>query len=407
MHATGLSLLRLDLISFVVLACLVFGYIGLLPLYFDWDKYRTNIIFQNRELFFYVLLGSSWSIFSLVMGSAIARVAFKHNLKIPICPVQNHKTFYIKFIIIFLIIILTIRNYLMAVPEIAIVHAINGSISDAESARSLMGSEFSGKYHWYSLIMHDFSYLCVYILFATWLIKKTKIDLFLFLCFFIMASFTSVMAIEKGPFIWLLIGLIIVWILNRHQGVVNLIKIWPLFVFGLLILAFIYVSFEGSPTVADGITASLSRALTGSILPAYYYLEFFPGQHDFLYGRSFPNPGGIFPWETFRLTEEVMNWSNGSDYGVVRSAPTIFWTELYANFGLFGAFFFPVFVGFILFMIQAFLMKLPDSPIRLGYYVWILIHFKNLSISPFSSFLFDIYFIGVTLLVLMLCFRWK
>ena len=34
---------------------------------------------------------------------------------------------------------------------------------------------------------------------------------------------------------------------------------------------------------------------------------FGPKQIDFIWGRSFPNPGGLFPYEPYQLTKEVYN----------------------------------------------------------------------------------------------------
>lgn len=166
-------------------------------------------------------------------------------------------------------------------------------------------------------------------------------------------------------------------------------------------MALIYMAFEGSASLTDALLAAFSRAFTGSIQPAYHYLEFFPVQHDFLYGRSFPNPGGLFPWEPYRLTEEVMAWVYPDDVGVVRSAPTIFWAELYANFGVPGVALVPVFVGFALYVLALCVARLPDGPVKTGYLVWLLLHFKNLAVSSFSGFMIDFYFVGVTLIVLL------
>ena len=400
LRAAGMHLFTFHLTSFVILACLVFGYIGILPLYFGWDDYRYRSGVNDPELVFYVLLGSIWSIFSLVLGSVIAASVYGRRLKIPLNSQYVTRFFKLKVALILIVISLTLVDYLERVPEVAIFLAISGSIS--ESARSLMGNDFGPGYHWYSLVMHSCSNFLVFVTLAAWLATKTKIIAILFWCSFCIAAFTSVMAIEKGPFVWLLIGILMVWLFDRHQGRIVFIRVVPFFVLGVLVLSVIYMSFEGSPSFFDALISAFSRAFSGSIQPAYHYLEFFPAQHEFLYGRSFPNPAGILPWEPYPLTVEVMTWIMGSDSGVVRSAPAIFWTELYANFGIFGVLFLPIFVGAALFIIQALIEKLPDGPVKVGYYVWVLLHFKNLAVSPFSMFLIDIYFFGVTMIVLFL-----
>src|SRR5690606_21203802 len=97
-----------------------------------------------------------------------------------------------------------------------------------------------------------------------------------------------------------------------------------------------------------------SRTLTGQISPAYFYMKMFPEHEGFLLGRSFPNPKGIFPWEPYPVTVEVMNFMNPKiiGTGVVGSAPTVFWADMYANFSFGGILLSSIIVGFIIFFSQ-------------------------------------------------------
>ena len=106
----------------------------------------------------------------------------------------------------------------------------------------------------------------------------------------------------------------------------------------------------------NAIASVFSRTFTGQIQPAYHYLEFFPMHHDFLWGRSFPNPRGILPFEPYRLTVEIMNWRFPDlvKRGVVGSMPTTFWGELYANFGTLGVITIPFFVGIVIYLLACF-----------------------------------------------------
>jgi hypothetical protein len=402
-----LSLFKLDLPVFVILACLTFGYVGLFPLYFGWDEYRFSLGVNNRELIFYVLLGSGWSILSLAFGASIAKLSFQKEIAIRGEGHYLPKFYKYKFIILLFFIAMTLIEYLNRVPDIALLVALSGLIADAEAARSVMGNDFGGGYHWYSLVIHSFANLLLFITFSTCLVYRGAVNSIIFGVAFGLAGFSAVMAIEKGPFIWLLIGLLLCWVIIRHKGTIPIIKILPHLGLGALMLAFIYMVFEGSGSLTSALFAVLSRGFNGSIQPAYHYLEFFPAQHDFLYGRSFPNPGGILPWDQYRLPEEVMNWVSPNNTGVVRSAPTIFWGELYANFGMFGVLLMPVVVGFGLCAIQLLIKLISDGPVRTGYYVWVLLHYKNLAITSFSQFLFDIYLVGVTLIVFFLSYKWR
>ena len=136
----------------------------------------------------------------------------------------------------------------------------------------------------------------------------------------------------------------------------------------------------------------------------YHYLVVFPDQVDYLLGNSFPNPGGIFPWEPYRLTVEVMNivYPELEAKGVVGSMPTFFWGEMYANFGSLGILVPPFFIGYVVYMINILIFCLPMSPVVLAIFLSVTMYIKNLSGTGLSAYLIDLY--GFSLLVFTLLF---
>lgn len=109
--------------------------------------------------------------------------------------------------------------YLSKVPTIALFVALSeGASSDSHLARSLMGNDFSGKYHWYSLIMHDLFNIVTFTLFSAFLLTKKKIIFLFFIVAFLGSSFAAVMATEKAPFAQILIGLLLVYGLSLLKG---------------------------------------------------------------------------------------------------------------------------------------------------------------------------------------------
>lgn len=148
----------------------------------------------------------------------------------------------------------------------------------------------------------------------------------------------------------------------------------------------------GSPTIWAGIQNGFSRITMGQMGGLYHYLIIFPDQVDYLFGRSFPNPGGIFPWEPYRLTVEVMNIVNPrlAELGIVGSMPTFFWGEMYANFGYLGILIPPFFVGYVVYAINVLIFRLPMSPLTLAIFVWALLHIKNISGTGLSGYIINI-----------------
>jgi len=401
MERIGLSMFRLNIPSFVIVSMFVFAYIGIFPLYFGWDEYRLQYV-QDKYIILQVFFFTSYTILTLVMGFLFAKQLLPNNsisLSYNIRPLKKSELFYIFILIIFIATVLML--YLSKIPVTAIGVALLDSVSEAKEARSLMGNDFPGKYHWYSVIMHDLANVLTFILFAAWLTLKKKKILLLLVVAFSISTFTAIMATEKGPFAWLLIGLFITHILVRNAGRVPVKRA---LVFLYVVIAFLilfYIFFMGVSDVGSALLSVFSRTFAGSVQPAYHYLEFFPEHQDFLLGRSFPNPSGLLPFEPYRLTVEVKNWSHPNlKEGVVGSMPAVFWAELYANFGIFGVMFSPLFVGFFVYTFSFIVNKLENTPLKIGLIVWLILHYKTLAVSGISGFILDSYLTVILFFVL-------
>jgi hypothetical protein len=403
-RVAGLSVFRLSIPSFVLIALFVFSYIGILPLYFGWDEYRYAIGIQDKMLILKILVFSALNIMGVIFGciagySVLGTIhpvrMYGHiNLDPPGLLVK------ISISVIVIICLVVFFVYLKKIPNIALFVALTQGPGDAKAARSLMGNDFGGKYHWYSVFIHDVLNIVTFSLFATSLVHKKSFFIKLFLITSFMASvFAAVMATEKGPVAWLLIGMYIVYLLVRKDGYIPILGFVKISFLLLSILVIVYIFFQGSGNVGLALSSIFSRAFTGQIAPVYYYMEYFPKYHDFLWGASFPNPGHILPYTPYRLTVEIMNWKfpHLVKQGIVGSAPTVYWGELYANFGVLGIFFPPFFVGLYLYILHFLYNKIRPTEFTVGCFAWLIIHLKNLSATGLSSFIIDFYFFVVVI----------
>lgn len=403
MDTIGHNIFTISVPVYLIISMFVYAYSGLLPLYFGWDEYRYSMGVQDRALIFQVFIYSIISIVGLLAGFTYAKVVLKMNKfqKFDyIRQISRKELLVLVGLIAFCFFVLLV--YLSKIPNIALFVALSdGASSDSHLARSLMGNDFSGKYHWYSLIMHDLFNIVTFALFSAFLLTKRKIMFFFFLVAFLGSSFAAVMATEKGPFAQILIGLLFVYGLSLLKGKIPIKATIILLVVLFSSLTTFYIFFMGSEDVFSAFGSIFSRALAGSIQPAYHYLEFFPQHQEFLMGRSFPNPGGILPIESYRMTVEVMNWVNPNDHGIVGSMPTVFWAEAYANFGIFGVIFVSFIMGVVLYAVYYLVDKIENTPLKIGFFVWLMQHFKALSITGFSGYLIDFYLIILAFIMIM------
>lgn len=393
----GLELLRPTIPSTLVAFLIVFQYLGLPILYFGLDDYRALYV-TEKTIVLEVWALTSLSMTLVLVGCLIAR-AFTGTIFIgssnPFA-VPNLTRYQYGVLIGFgLLSIWILYLYLDAVgfSNIALLAALHpGGQMDVGLARSLMGNDFPGKYHWYRVFFYDVLML-IFSVFFTQFMRSGKTSYLmplLFFGFFLIFALTA--AAEKGPFVNFIILVLLLYAATRFEG---RLPARTLFI-GLFAvmgsLSVLYRMFMAVEDWGDVLISIGSRILTGQIQPAYHYVDYIPKHRDWLYGSSFPNPVGIFPFEPVRLTVEVMNFALPEQLatGVVGSMPTVFWGEMYANFSYAGVIASSILIGFSLYLLNKILFSLKPNPFLVPLYVYLIVHYKDLSGTSLSGFLLDL-----------------
>lgn len=393
---------QIQIIPIVVWFIYVFSIVGALPLFYMVDSYRVATGINDPYKVLLVLAASVVCVTSFLAGAIFTKktlYSYKANNKkeknIEISKLSVKENFLMTSVLFVSMIVLII--YISKIDKIAIFAIVADGVQEAKLARSEMGNNFDGKYHWYSLFMHAIGLWVFITFYINWLLEGNLINKILLIISGVSVLFATIMATEKAPLLDLMISMFLAYYLIKYKGIVPLRK---LIIFSTVLLSLgvvLYLNFMGVSTISDAIFSVFSRAFAGSLSPAYFYMEYFPAVKDFLYGESFPNPGGILPFTPFRHTVELMYWVHPEliRLGIVGSMPTVFWAEAYANFGVIGIFFVPFVIGGFLFLIQqAFNLK-NKNPINMALLVWIIIHYKKLAITGFTGFIVDFQLIGV------------
>ncbi|WP_421294555.1 O-antigen polymerase [Aeromonas veronii] len=403
LRLAGERLNQVSIVNITTIAIYLFSVLGTFVLYFQLDDYRYYTGVQSPTLVLLVLFYSSINLIFFLLGVIFVRKLVGFEV-VPFRIYEIRRLSWLQdklLLLLFAFCMIILINYLRQLDNIALFIALTDGASAAKLARSDMGNSFSGNYHWYKLVMHDLGNLVTFTSFAIWLIRKRVKDALLFISAFFYSAFVAIMATEKGPMAWLLIGLFMVYFLIRSNGFIPFKKLIPFtfLIVGLLIISYIY--FMGAGDVGSALWSVFSRAFSGSISPAYFYLEFFPEHQEYLLGRTFPNPGGLMPYEPYRYTIEVMNWlfPDLVETGVVGTAPTVFWGEAYANFGPLGIPIVAFLMGSLVALVSYLVSKLEINPLTIGFFVWLILIFKDLSNSGFSGYFYNIYIISVTVFV--------
>jgi len=269
-----------------------------------------------------------------------------------------------------------------------------------------MGNAFVGKYWRYEIFFRQLLDYSVVFFLADYLIKRRWLSGFIFVVSFVTATLSATIAIQKAPFLGLLVMLYLTYVIYKGGNYwQRAAKYFVIVMLGFLSLFYIY--FMGVSDILSALGLVIGRIFIGQILSAYFYLDLFPRHIDYLWGTSFPNPGGLLPFQSFRLTVEVSNFISPEQVakGIVGSAPTVFWAEMYANFGPIGVIFSSFLVGIGLFAVSHVLSKLPLSPPTFAVTISLAMHYRNLTVTSLSNYFCDIrllLIVAITFIALLL-----
>ena len=167
-------------------------------------------------------------------------------------------------------------------------------------------------------------------------------------------------------------------------------------VVGYFMMRFTY----GGDSGWDPLINLFDRLCLGQLQSSYLYLQTFPEQVAYLGGRSLPFISSV-AGEGVNLSSLVYERA-AMQHGFAPggSSPTIFWGELYANFGLSGVLLSPLIVGFMLNIPQYALRLLSTRAARPAVIGWFCIHYKTLGSTSLSSFVLDLH-LAYALLILL------
>jgi hypothetical protein len=397
LHKAGLSLFRISIPSFLIILILLQQYLGLPALYFELDSYRASLVgspTNTLTIFAYSSLVTTILLFGFILGrktmGAFDSSRSFNSYYQQASGATRRELIWIVFLLVVGMLVLIRYIQVLGIEDVALFAALDENTEQLQVhlLRSAMGNDFQGSYHWYHLFMRDLLTLSSMSLYANYLVQSGRVNLFLFGISFIAVSLSTLIATEKGPFLWFLVSLFMVHVLVLYNGVLFIRKL-PAFIIPILVVvSVLYVIFLGVGNYADGFFLGLSRVFLGGIAPLATYLDTFPDKLDFLYGSSFANPGEIFPFEHYRLTVEMSNLMRPdlADLGIVSSSPTFFWGEMHANFGFGGIVISSFLVGYVLYAIANLIARFPPSPIVVGFTVWGIGFFSELSKTSLSNY---------------------
>jgi len=387
---TRLSLFKVSVIQIFLIFSFLLSFVGYPILFFQLDDYRLGLGLTDKELIIKAMIASAWSILSVSIVYWFLETLFsKENSSFgadKVCRygVEGVKNGFVFFFCVFVFCGMVGLLYISKVEALALVKAF--SSESITASRSSMTNDFSGNYHWYKLFFYDLAWVACLSLFGIKMVfdsRRINVAFWgsvLLLCFFLL------MAGQKSPVVFFFGTLYLLNVYLKKNGVISPRYVIKIAVISVFLLVVIYMLFVGVKDLSSALSLATSRALTGQLSGAYNYQWIFPERVDFLLGRSFPNPRGIFPFEHYSLPQEVMKIVNPHliEHGVVGTQPTMFWGEAYANFGWIGVLLVPFYVGTYIYACKVIVSFIKTPPIKGAATVWLGLQVARFAYSGFA-----------------------
>jgi oligosaccharide repeat unit polymerase len=405
----------LSVTSYFLLLYIVFIYIGAILLNickFEWDYYLG--IYYRRDILLKIWIYATIEIFLLILGFAIINILFDINKLGQAKTDMLNNDFLIKkadmsnrifYFIIFsfsmsLTILLIYRNIIEKLP----IEYVFSGLDKASLAlyRSDATNNFTGKLHRYRIFTENLP-LLLFIIVAFIKNHGKKRWSVLFYILLIYNAFTQIMYLRKGNIILFSIFCMLIYFFKKKK--IDRQLLIKVSIFSIVLIVIMYIYFMGiSGNTVEILNMAANRTFIGQVRPLFWYFTYV---EDFglIYGRSFPNPSNIFPFEQFPIAFEIMKYSQGgTENEIVGSLPTVFFGELYVNFGNIGFIFGSIILGMILQFVDIYFMKKilkSKTILKCALYLFLINYFSQYSMSGVLKLFLDLY-LWITIIYILI-----
>jgi hypothetical protein len=309
------------------------------------------------------------------------------------------------FGIIFLSIIVYINSKLYT-PILAL---FSDGIIEAYVQRTLLTNNVQGSFLQSVLFIYIMPVIFVYSYYNGFKKNYNRNYLFLnrllFLSSFLIILLYSISLVQKYYLLQSILFLFVSFVLvNNKKFSLKLVLKYSLLIsiFGVGLFYF----YNPESGILGLVESFLERLFFTNYDGAFAYLDF-ANNNQLLLGSSFPNPLGILPYDVYPLTSVISDQYIASNLqleaGVSGSHPSIYFYEMFVNFGYFGV----LFSTFIIFIFLALMDRVLMSDLRVKIFIaFLFIQIIELINGSFFLFFSIFFFNEGILLALILMWIW-
>lgn len=375
-----MALNRVNMISMIFYFYLVFlSYIGAT---FIANGYGANpvlnLISMDARLFGWIVI--SYVMIAVPLGMLIAKVMFRiKNVEVlfnnytfsALSPSLGKRDSHIK-IFLYVLSFFSFLSIIYMIVTIGIIPQAQlfsmSSQSDVLLLRTSIDREFGGVYFIKSIFFEQLTPLLSFISYAYYRMTNSNKDRLWFYFMLGLTLFVLTFTLSKSPLVHYLIFFMLlkIYIDGRVQWK-NFIK---LAVIGTVLIFIMFLLVVRGADIDFIMNFLFERIFYNQISGAFLIFDIFPDIYPHIGLNSLSKPiANIFlggHTETATRIAMVHSFPEATKLGIMNLLSTLFVAEAWANFGWFGIFISPFYVGFVIGSFYYFVLKRKKTPIMVG-----------------------------------------
>lgn len=296
------------------------------------------------------------------------------------------------FIIILSMIILTLLLIILfyLTPSIPLFELFKGASSEKLAIARINTTNIGVGIYIKNIISRWVSPFITLLVFSFFLIKKSFFYLFSFIYVFIINFLFLFYTLEKGPILWFLITLLLVYSIYKSKLYLKNIIIWGLIF--LLIIIIMYSTIMGKDNLTKSFISFSNRIFLSQYAGTVLTFDYFPEKNEFIKGKSlipFSNRLNLSNNTKFSLL--IMKYYNphGWEKGTAGYAATQYIAGGYANFGYMGILISVIIVAFWLSLMNFISFRARLHPVSISFIALMMINLPRLMNVGLSNFIYS------------------
>lgn len=383
----SLSLTKLNMISWIFYVPLILqSFVASVIIINGWDDhYILNSVGPDVRM--YGWIATQYTLLALPLGMLLSLwlVGLKTNKKTfsnftnkPIVSSLSKRDTFVKLPlhIVSVLSVGAVAYTFYTIGYIPFFQVFSGSDDLALSLmRQEVHREFPGNVYVRNVLALTLSPLLSYVAYSYWRKTSSKIDFYWFAVLFVSSVFIVTYNLAKAPLIYYFLGFVFLKVLIDGRIKLKYLLFSFASFFVLIVILYLTVTSVTDASILFSINSGIGgRVFLSQAAGLYLSFAYFPSYNDFIglgsLSSLLSSAFGIDYIDRSARIVMALFRPSAVEEGVAGVMNSLFIGEAWANFGLFGVIFAPIYVGFFIQTLFLFFLKSRKTPILLGSFAY-------------------------------------